>query len=104
MEILKNRLVYLLLFVGFVLRFTLVEQQTLWMDEASVHFEAFRKTFLETWELRHRLQPQNAPLFPLLISYLSGVFKESSFTSFRYFRHFLVFLVWYRFIYSLNLI
>ena len=85
MEIYKNALVWTLFFVGFLLRFSFVDQQSLWMDEASVYLEAFRNSFEFTWDVRHRLQPQNAPLFPLFISFLSSLFGELSFISFRYF-------------------
>ena len=59
-------------------------QQSLWMDESSV-FEAWGNSIKQTWLNRHGLQPQNAPLFPILISFLNGFLGLENFLSYRFF-------------------
>jgi len=72
-----------LFIIGICLRLFSLNTQTLWMDEASVFFEAFGHSISETWVLRHRLQPQNAPLYPLIISALGSLIDVKNFISFR---------------------
>ena len=77
--------VAILLIAGVFLRFLFLFDQSLWMDESSVFSEAWSRSLKETWELRHTLQPQNAPLYTLAVSLLEGLFKFDEFITLRLF-------------------
>ena len=89
MEVIKNKTFLAIFFLGAILRLLFVEQQSLWMDEASVYYESFGQAISDTWARRHSLQPQNAPILPLFVSWATQAFEVKSFLSFRYFSVFL---------------
>ena len=45
--------------------------------------EVWNVSFQETWDRRHYLQPQNAPLYPLLLNLVTKFYKFNEFLSLR---------------------
>ena len=80
----NNLHLWIIVLSGIILRFCFISEQSLWMDEASVFNESWQRTFAQTWSLRHALQPQNAPLYPLLLVLFQKLIPINFFISFRF--------------------